>query len=263
MAIPLEWGKGKTTKDLFDFKMDKAMGFTRKHGGGSKSNFAILPKKKNDKTSKCTKDKNSFPDHQITWTNDYVEFNNNYVFSNMNSLNNMKTVRGSMRVSANMDIEELLEEVGVHLWSYFKVSLRVKGVQLVKTIPTQLLMGVSVKMGPNTVKKTTDMVIKEVEGDTSNEWIKYSVYVGWPGGMPYTERKPGEPTEDSGRQAFIYQVDAREYQRFSQLLNAAKESHALCDILGERVFTMEMVPTFRKTKPPELEDKKKLYQKAA
>ena len=32
-----------------------------------------------------------------------------------------------MRVGANMDVEELLDQVGTHMWTDFKFSIRVKG----------------------------------------------------------------------------------------------------------------------------------------
>ena len=67
------------------------------------------------------------------------------MFAPLNSFNQRRTVKGSMRVGANMDIEELLGMVGTHLCTDFKVSFRVKGIQLIKTTSTQMLMGVSIK----------------------------------------------------------------------------------------------------------------------
>ena len=46
------------------------------------------------------------------------------------------------------------------------------------------------------IKKTTDMMLKNVEEDTSKEWIECSVQVGWTGGIPYNERNPDKPLED-------------------------------------------------------------------
>ena len=67
-----------------------------------------------------------------------------------------------------------------------------------------MLMGVSIKMGLDVVKSVTDKVLKHIEGATNKPWIKYCVYVGWPGGMPFIERKQGQQMEDNGRQTFRY-----------------------------------------------------------
>ena len=73
------------------------------------------------------------------------------------------------------------------------------------------------------IKNEFDQVLRGFEGNTSKKWIEYSDLVGWPGGMPYNERKSGEPVEDSGRQAFIYQVDANKYLIFTYSLGVEKE----------------------------------------
>ena len=86
-------------------------------------------------------------------------------------------------------IEELLEMVGTHLYTDFKESFRVKEIQLIKTKSTQMLTGVSIKMGLDVVKSVTDKMLNIFEGDTNKPWIKYCVYVAWPGGMPFIERK--------------------------------------------------------------------------
>ena len=167
-----------------------------------------------------------------------------------------------MRVGANMDIEELLEIVSHHVFTDFKVSLRVKAIQVIKTTSTQMLMGLSIKMGLGVVKSVTDKVLKQIEGKTNKPWITYCVYVGWPGGMPFTERKVGQQLENNGRQTFIFQVDAKEQLRFAHLLKVAKETHAWTEAWGARPFTMEMIPNQKNTEHPELEDRRERYQKA-
>ena len=95
-----------------------------------------------------------------------------------------------------MDIDELLEMVGHHIFTDFKVSLRAKGIQVIKTTSTQMLMGLSIKMGPEVVKSVTDKVLKLIEGETDKPWINFCVYMGWPGGMPFIERKARQQLDD-------------------------------------------------------------------
>lgn len=260
-VVPVEYEKGKKTIELFQEKIHKVLAFVREHAGDGKTNFLILPKDKNRK-KKPLKDKNSFPSHQIGWMKDYGEFDNKYAFSPLNPHFKNKTLRGSLRVGANMDIDELLETVGYHVYTDFRVTLKAKGVQVIKTASTHMILGLSTKIGLGVVKTVTDKVLKQLEGDTEKPWIQYCVHLGWPGGMPFTEKKAGQQTEDNGRQTFIFQVDAKDESRFAGLLQKAKQTHAWNGIWGARMITLEMVPNRNNREAPELEGKRHRYQKA-
>jgi hypothetical protein len=239
--VPLDYKKGRKTVRLFEDTLDKTVTFFRKYAGRGNSNFTIPPKDEKYTNMKPAKDKSSFPDHQITWMNYYGEFNNNYAFAPLNSFTQRRTVKGSMRVGANMDTEEWMEMAGTHHCIDSKVSFRVKGIQLIKTTSTHMLMGMSIKMGLDTVKSVTGKVPKQIEGATNKPWIKYCIYVGWPGGMPSIERKQGQHMDDNGCQTFIYQVDTQEPHIFAHLLQEAKDAHAWNEVWGSRPFTMETI----------------------
>ena len=50
----------------------------------------------------------------------------------MNKVNNKKTMCGFIRIGVSMDINEALEDVAVHLFGDYRVSTRMKNVQLIK-----------------------------------------------------------------------------------------------------------------------------------
>ena len=71
--------KGKTTKELFGSKADKALGFVKKHICDD-ANLLIIAKNCNDNMFSRFGENRNFPDHHIMWTNKYIELDKNKIF---------------------------------------------------------------------------------------------------------------------------------------------------------------------------------------
>lgn len=94
-----------------------------------------------------------------------------------------------------------------------------------------------------------------------NRAIYYNVYEGFPMGMPFIPFVEGRPREDNGRNCCISQVDNAEAERFGRILAIAKNNNIWSNFWGDRVFTVNMVPTFKKDEDPELGARQPIYQK--
>ena len=66
----------------------------------------------------------------------------------------------SVRLGANMDINGFLEDMVVYLWGGDKVLMIVKMVQSIKTVSTQMILGLLSKKSVDIVKKLTNMLLK-------------------------------------------------------------------------------------------------------
>ena len=66
----------------------------------------------------------------------------------------------SVRLGANMDINGFLEDMAVYLWGGDKVLMIVKMVQPIKTVSTQMILGLLSKKSVDIVKKLTNMLLK-------------------------------------------------------------------------------------------------------
>ena len=103
--------------------MKHLLGFTQKHAFKGKSDFAILAKDKDDKKTPQIRSEKNFPDHQIVYMSDYMEFENDWAFSDFNKFSNSRIIKGSMRLGANYDIKDCLKQVAVHLQTDAKLNL--------------------------------------------------------------------------------------------------------------------------------------------
>ena len=215
-----------------------------------KSNFAIVPRDEKDSEFKSIKSKKDMPDHACDWRQIYLKLESQYAFSQIGKDKDAKTIKGTMRVAANVDIEEGLGELSQDLWDDFKISFRKKKLQEVITITDQLWMGLPMDIGTTQVKKDSDKILKPLwrsMGRKDADFPRYEVVIDWPGCMPWNPRKPGERFEDNGRRTFHYMCAHEDQPYMDILLEKAKDLNLWAELYGEKPFTI-------KTPPPEDED---------
>ena len=104
--------------------------------------------------------------------------------------------------------------------------------------------GLPLDVGIVIVKRESDKILKHLwtsMGNKLEDFPKYTIIKEWPGGMPWTNRKPGEKYEDNGRKTFVYMVARKDAHKLNKLLEVAKDLNLWADTWGEKVFTLQMV----------------------
>ena len=76
--------------------------------------------------------------------------------------------------------------------------------------------------------------------------------------IPFVE---GKPREENGNKYFISQVDYTKVEIFGRILDIAKNNSLWGQFWGDKVFTVKMVPTFKKDEDPELSANRPIYRK--
>ena len=189
---------------------------------------------------------------------------NGWAFSDMNPQAKNKTIRAHVRVGGNCDIKQDLDKIAIDLQADERVTLRMKGLQLMKTVSDYALLGLPRNISLCTVKDLTDYIINKV-GDSEPKLVKeqiiyYNVHKGYPSGMTYTPFVEGKPRVDNGRKCFISQVDYNEPQKIGSILDITKNDSLWTKFRGDRAFTLKLVPTYRKYEDPELGAPRSIYQ---
>ena len=261
--VQVDKQKGKKTKECFEETMAGGIEFLRESMSEGKSNFSIVPKMKSNTTAKVIKSRKDFPKHQHGWKSIYASFENRYAFSAIARDKDTKTMKGTMRIAANVDIEEGLEDIEQDLWDDFKISFTKKPLQECDTTADQMWCGLPLDVGILIVKQVSDKILKPLwisMGNNLDDFPKYAIIKEWPGGMPWTNRKPGEKYEDNGRKTFVYMVARKDAHKLNKLLEVAKDLNLWAGTWGEKVFTLQMVPNPKEGDDVETEDRREEYQ---
>ena len=229
-----------------------------------KSNFAIVPRDKKDVEFKPIKSKRDMPDHAIDWRQIYTKLENQYAFSRIRKDRDSKTIKGTMRVAANVDIEDALGDISQDLWDDFRISFKKKKLQEDDTIEDQLWMGLPLDVGTAQVKKDSDEILKPLwrdMGRSMDNFPRYDVVIDWPKNMPWNPRKPGETYEDNGRKTFVYTVARDDMPAFDRLLAKAKDRNLWAELYGEKAFTLKTPPPEEEDEDVEVSSRRQEYQK--
>ena len=123
------------------------------------------------------------------YLNKYFEMPNNWGFADMGKFVHRKILRGSMRVGANHDIEQIMEEVGVHIMTDIKSTLAYKQPQLMKTESLQILMGAPDALTLAVMEPRAAAIIESIDEEIMEgrtlEKLHWLIETGRPIGMPW------------------------------------------------------------------------------
>ena len=190
---------------------------------------------------------------------------NGWAFSDMNPRLKKKIIRAAMRIGSNCDIKEVMNDIYIDLQTDKKATLRTKSVQLMKTVPDCTLWGLPTAVSLCTGKYSTKYVSDKMDNSrpklVKKKPIHYNGRKGYPFGMPVISYEEGKPRTDNGRKCFTFQVDYNEAEIFGKILNIAKNKSFMSKFLGDRAFTVKMVPLYRKYEVPELRVRRPIYHK--
>ena len=107
--------------------------------------------------------------------NKYMTFDNDWAFADFNKHAKSRMIKGSMRLGANHDIEDVLKDVAVHWQIDARINVQWKGIQVMDTTSLQLLVGLHQVFGrqvvENNAREIIDTIDRELHEDKVDERI--------------------------------------------------------------------------------------------
>ena len=145
--------------------------------------------------------------------NKYMTFDNYWAFADFNKHAKSRMIKGSMRLGANHDIEDVLKDVAVHWQIDVRINIQWKGIQVMDTASLQLLVGLHQVFGrqvvENNAREIIDTIDREFHGDKMDDPLLWSVAPGRAEGLPFRVLKEGESWADNGRRGWVFTCPSR------------------------------------------------------